>query len=209
MNIYYVIPARKGSKGLPNKNRILLQYTIQKIPEDYYSNVIITTDDEEIKNQCGSFRVIDRPGELANDTANIRDVLIHASQGMREKDLIVMLYLPYPEREWNEVLDAIDFFVTYKCKSMLCRKEVMTHPYLCVYESGKQVVKHDLYRRQDYPKCYEISHYIAIAIVEELHNLNKNLYNIDTFYYDIQDVIDVDTEEDLKRYEDSISNLDG
>ena len=200
MNIYYVIPARKGSKGLPEKNRILFEYTFKTIPKDYWSNVIVTTDDEEIKNMCEGVKVMDRPEELANDTASMKDVLVNVSDGMRNEDVLITLYLTYPERTFEEVENAIQFFVDYKARSLLCRKEVKTHPYLCIYESGKQVVRHDLYRRQDYPKCYEISHYIAICKVEELPLLNKNLYNIDTFYYDIKDVIDVDTPEDLNEY---------
>lgn len=205
--IYYVIPARAGSKGLPKKNQMLFKHTFGKIPSNYWSNVIVTTDDEEIKKMAEGVKVVHRPEELANDTANIRDVLIHASDGMRDEDIIVMLYLTYPERTFEEVKCALKFFMEYKCCSLLCRKETKTHPYMCVYESGKQVVRHDQYRRQDYPKCYEISHYIAICKVKELKNLNKNLYNIDTFYYDIQDVIDVDTQEDLNEY--SLSNAIG
>ena len=205
--IYYVIPARKGSKGLPNKNQILFNYTFSIIPEEYWSNVIVTTDDEKIKEMAQDVTVIDRPDELANDTASIKDVLLHASVDMKESDIIVMLYLTYPERTFEEVECALKFFFEYKAESLLCRKETKTHPYLCVYESGRQVVKHNKYRRQDYPKIYEISHYIAIVKVKKLKDLNNNIYNIDTFYYDIGDVIDVDTMEDLRRYENSTSDI--
>ena len=46
-----IIPARKGSKGLPGKNRLLLEHTISKIPEIYKKDVIVTTDDESIIEQ--------------------------------------------------------------------------------------------------------------------------------------------------------------
>ena len=49
-NAWFVIPARKGSKGLPGKNRILLKYTIDTIPKDYHKKVIVSTDDIEIIN---------------------------------------------------------------------------------------------------------------------------------------------------------------
>ena len=43
-----VIPARKGSKGVPFKNRKLLNHTLKIIPEFLKKDIIITTDDEEI-----------------------------------------------------------------------------------------------------------------------------------------------------------------
>jgi CMP-N-acetylneuraminic acid synthetase len=66
---------------------------------------------------------------------------------------------------------------------------------------GKQIFKHDLYRRQDYPKVFEISHYICIFKVSELKNLNKNLYNEETHFYKLEKKIDVDRKEDLENYE--------
>ena len=44
----FIIPARKDSKGLPGKNRILLQHTIEQIPKELEGDVIVTTDDEHI-----------------------------------------------------------------------------------------------------------------------------------------------------------------
>ena len=62
---------------------------------------------------------------------------------------------------------------------------------------GSQLVKHNLYRRQDYPAVFEISHYVCIFNVNELTNLNNNLYNDETFFFKIDDVVDVDTKTDL------------
>jgi hypothetical protein len=67
-------------------------------------------------------------------------------------------------------------------------------------DRGSQIVDHDLYRYQDYPEVFEISHYIAIQEVGELPNLNRNLYNEDTVFYPIENVIDVDYEEDFEKF---------
>lgn len=197
--IYYVIPAREGSKGLKHKNRKLFNYTISIIPKEYYSNVIVTTDDNEIKKMANGFKVIDRPEHLSNDTASIKDVLMHVSGEMKEDDLIVMLYLTYPKRVFEHVRSAIKYFYDNNAKSLLCKEEVKTHPYLCIYDDGSQIVTHNLYRRQDYPTCYEISHYIAIVKVSEIKNLNNNIYNNETVFYHIDRVIDVDTIQDFER----------
>jgi CMP-N-acetylneuraminic acid synthetase len=65
---------------------------------------------------------------------------------------------------------------------------------------GEQLRPHNLYRRQDYPKVFEISHFIAIFNVDELENLNDNLYNNNTIFYPIKDIIDVDTKNDLDKF---------
>ena len=89
-------------------------------------------------------------------------------------------------------------------KTLTCCVEPKTHPYLCLYkkegEKGEQVVKHDLYRRQDYPECYEVSHFVCIFQVEEIQKLNKNMYNESTIFYKIDNDIDVDHENDLKEF---------
>ena len=117
-----------------------------------------------------------------------------------------MLYLTYPERTWTDIEAALNFFIDNKAKSLLCRVEPKSHPYLCMFSEdgnkGKQIVEHNLYRRQDYPECFELSHFICIFRANELEKLNKNLYNKDTIFYKIKRPVDVDTKEDLKRYYD-------
>jgi hypothetical protein len=62
---------------------------------------------------------------------------------------------------------------------------------------GQQLIQHNLYRRQDYPLVFEISHYIAIFNVSHVSELNNNLYDNETFFFKINDVTDVDTKVDL------------
>ena len=66
---------------------------------------------------------------------------------------------------------------------------------------GQQLFPHDMYRRQQYPPVFEISHYIAIMRRGELDKLGSNLYNEDTLYYGINPgTVDVDSKEDLLKY---------
>lgn len=207
--VYYIIPARKGSKGFPQKNRKLLQYTLANIPDRVLPRVIISTDDEQLIKQVSDtdVKVLKREACLATDNASTRDVLIDVANKLNfdDKDIFVLLYLTYPERTYDDISLALSFFQESNASSLLCRKNVMTHPYLCMFETqyhkGEQIVKHNEYRRQDYPIVFEISHFIGIFKVSELNNLNKNLYNENTIYHRINDnVIDVDSEEDLQRF---------
>lgn len=82
-----IIPARGGSKGLPRKNvlplcgRPLLAWTVLAALEACGNeNVFVTTDDAEIASVAIRFgaKVVDRPAEIAGDTASSEDALIHA-----------------------------------------------------------------------------------------------------------------------------------
>ena len=64
-----IIPARKGSKGVPFKNRELLLLTLETIPENIRSSCIISTDDDFIKKEAISleFIVHDRTDDVSKD----------------------------------------------------------------------------------------------------------------------------------------------
>jgi N-acylneuraminate cytidylyltransferase len=87
MTIVTIIPARGGSKGIPQKNlqilanKPLIAHSIldaqeSKLVEQCY----VSTDDPQIakiSQQYGA-KIIMRPGELANDTASSESALLHA-----------------------------------------------------------------------------------------------------------------------------------
>ena len=64
-----IIPARKGSKGVPLKNRKLLNYTLETIPEEYKKDIIISTNDEEIikEAQNKNINFVQRSEKLSDD----------------------------------------------------------------------------------------------------------------------------------------------
>lgn len=207
--IKYVIPARRNSKGLPFKNRKLITYTLDSLPRNILNDVILTTDDEkllEIGLDYG-IKCVNRDPSLAQDETSTKDVILDLkNRGLiNDHEIVVMLYLTYPQRNWLDILGALEFFNKNNGKSLLCRKELNgTHPYLYLLEvndfMGRQLVPHNLYRRQDYPKVFEISHFISVFNVSELNDLNNNLYNNNTIFYPIDDIIDVDTEKDLNKF---------
>jgi CMP-N-acetylneuraminic acid synthetase len=205
MTTYYVIPARKGSRGFPNKNRKLFNDTFSKIPVKLHDKVIITTDDDYIIDlvKDTSVKVVKRSSELSGDKVSIKPVLqdVVKQVGLNDDDIIILLYLTYPERTWKQINLCKSFMLEMNGRSLLCGQDVKSHPHLCLYKSGfrgRQVIKHDLYRRQDYPEVFELSHYVGVCYVSELSNLNYNLYNDSTIYYHLNArVIDVDYESDL------------
>lgn len=203
----YVVPARVGSKGLPYKNRKLIPMTLSALKD--FDNVYITTDDEWIKEKYQKeYQIIDRPMELGSDQASMKDVLIHVKDVLKPSDdtLIVCLYPTYPERSGKDIERAIEFFKYMGGRSMLCsQKYEGVSPYLMMFPTwgyrGEQVINHNLYRRQDYPNVFVLSHFIVMMYADELPKLNLNLYNDKTIFMPIDDVIDVDTADDLMKVE--------
>jgi CMP-N-acetylneuraminic acid synthetase len=201
---YYLIPARKGSKGFPNKNRKLFSQTVNIIPPELYSQVILASDDKVLLNQAVDlgWKTVVRSPENAADTAPPTDFmnLVISELNLQPEDTIVLLYLTYPYRQWNEVEQIISFFEEIEAKSLLCCQPVLSHPYLCIQQDGfygKFIVDHQLHRRQDYPTYYEVSHYVCVYTVSEVSSLKPNLYNDQTIFYPISRVVDVDLPTDI------------
>ena len=200
-----VVPARSGSKGAPHKNRVLIQSTLSIVPESMRTHTIITTDDEVIIGAYqGSYTVHRRSTVASSDTASMKSVMLEViDTGLLEAERVIVLYPTYPTRVWDDVLGAIDFFERSAAESLLCRiPHIGQSPYLLMHpvgeRHGRQVIEHDLYRRQDYLPVFELSHCVCIFSVAAIHELNQNLYNRGTVFMDMCKKVDVDTEQDMR-----------
>ncbi len=120
MNIFCVIPARGGSKGLKNKNikpflgRPLLYYTIKAAQESRLIDTIAVSTDcpriARVARSCG-VPVIPRPKEYATDHAPIELALQHAVEYVRatrgyKPDIVVWLQPNLPLRKKGQI-DAV------------------------------------------------------------------------------------------------------
>ncbi|WP_022889845.1 acylneuraminate cytidylyltransferase [Agromyces italicus] len=88
-----IIPARGGSKGLPGKNLMRLggvSLVGRAIAAAHAARsvgaVVVTTDDDEIARvaRAAGATVVDRPAELAGDTASSESALLHALDELEE-----------------------------------------------------------------------------------------------------------------------------
>lgn len=116
-----VIPARGGSKGLPGKNikelcgKPLIVYTIETaLKSKIFDKVIVSTDSleiAEIAKKAGAEIPFLRPKELATDTADSMDVLIHAIKFLEEKgekfDYIMKLQPTSPLRTEEDIRKSV------------------------------------------------------------------------------------------------------
>jgi CMP-N,N'-diacetyllegionaminic acid synthase len=138
-----VIPARGGSKGLPDKNiknlhdKPLLAWTIETAhASDYIDDVIVSTDDLKIKEialEYGAEVPFIRPDNLASDTASSIDVVEHAINELansgRAFDIVVMLEPTSPLREASDIDKALSQLNESDAGAIVsvCKSEA-THP---------------------------------------------------------------------------------
>ena len=134
-----VIPARKGSKGLKNKNlkklngAPLIFHTIQVAQKcKEISKVLISTDNEKIiklyKNEKKVLILSRRPKKLSSDHSKSIDVYLHT---IREYEILnntkvhsFCAMLPtHPIRSQKEIDNAIKFFYKKKAKFLITVKE--------------------------------------------------------------------------------------
>jgi len=118
--IIAIIPAKGGSKRLPNKNMVILngrpmlEYAIDYVKDcDLINDFYISTDSDDIENFALNLgvKVIRRPVSLGGETPII-DVYKHALNNMKNKDLVTILAGIQPDHPDRNIslYDAIKIF---------------------------------------------------------------------------------------------------
>jgi N-acylneuraminate cytidylyltransferase len=188
MRILYLIPARKGSKGLPGKNtkllgdKPLIEYSIEFALNNLNTDdaLCISTNDEaviEIAKSKGISIPFIRPEELANDNASSHDVIIHAINHYEKLnqtfEVVLLLQPTSPFRIQddfihliNEYDDTIDMVVSVKLA-----KE---NPYFTLFEEneGGFLVKSkfgNYTSRQECPAVYSLNGSMYLINAKSLH----------------------------------------
>lgn len=124
MRILSVIPARAGSKGIPNKNiRIigghpLIYYSIKNaIQSDYITDVIVSTDSEEVRiiSQQMGVKCHWRDAALCGDSITLDTVIADAIPKDVEWDYIVTMQPTSPTLS----VDTLDKAIVYAIENNL------------------------------------------------------------------------------------------
>lgn len=205
-----IIPARSGSKGVPNKNIIdfcgkpLMVYAIDEAKKaGIFDRIIVSTDSEKyakIATDAGA-EVVMRPPELATDTASSYVVIKHVLEGLDTPcDYFVLLQVTSPMRTAQHILEAttmyeqniknIDFVVSVK------ESDVPSHYIFPIDEDN--TLKHfnpsNATRRQDMAKEYCLNGAVYIGAPDKYIE-NGNFYTDRTLAYKMSEVdsVDIDT----------------
>jgi CMP-N,N'-diacetyllegionaminic acid synthase len=137
-----VVPARGGSKGIPNKNIVdiggnpLIKYTIDAaLGSAMLTNCVISTDSDviaDVAKSCGALVPFKRPEYLSDDRAQSLPVMQHAVEFMEveqgyQYDLVIMLQPTTPLRETKDIDNAINLLLDTGANSVISVVEVEGH----------------------------------------------------------------------------------
>jgi CMP-N-acetylneuraminic acid synthetase len=127
MKTVAIIPARSGSKRLPNKNKkeflgcMLISWTIEQALDcDFINEIVISTNDKDILDIEKSIenypriRLHKRPEKYAQDDSPMTDVVIDCLNGYPLDTDIILLQPTSPLRDSTDILIAWNLYQANK-----------------------------------------------------------------------------------------------
>lgn len=216
--IIAIIPARGNSKRLPRKNikllagKSLIAYSIEAAKKSkYIDRIIVSTENKEIAGISKKWgaEVINRPEDLATDTAKTMDVIFHLLDVLKKEkyypEIIVLLQPTSPLRTFQDINSAVELFLKKKCRSVISVFKAESNfwwafrtknDYLEPFFGWKKFFS----RSQDLSKLYIPNGAIYIATLETLKKYKSFYAKKDILSYIMprERSIDIDYEIDLK-----------
>lgn len=224
MKVLGLIPARGGSKGVPNKNikllngKPLIQYTSDiALQSNLLAKVIVSTDDKKIKNIAEKLDLkvpFVRPEYLSNSNSPTLPVVKHALEFYKAMninfDAVCLLQVTSPLRSLDFLNSCLNKFINNDCDSLISVKKVPDHfnPHWCFepdIEGYLKIATGDntiISRRQDLPNSYYRDGSIYITRSDVI--INKNSLFGDKVLYEINPEtrdLNIDTLEDWEKAE--------
>ncbi len=217
-----IIPARKGSKGIPGKNMIdlggrpLLDYTMATAEHcRQLDRIILSTDmPDAIIWATENYQRIEvpfvRPGHLAESATSSVDVVLHAVDFLEAEEgarveAIVLLQPTCPFRRADEVEAAISLFQAKKFASLIGVSRVWHHPSDYVYRNSKHT---DAFRyvfrkpawkqRQDFPEVLFMTGALYICRTDYLRE-TRSFLDQKSYLFSMAEetMVDIDSPFDL------------
>jgi CMP-N-acetylneuraminic acid synthetase len=222
-SVLALIPARAGSKGVPNKNiRVfrdhpIVAYSIAAaVLSRQIDRVIVTTDSEEIADvarKYGAEVPFLRPAEYAGDDSPDIEFVAHAIEWLYKNEgkipeYIVHLRPTSPLRDWNVIDEAIHAIKENPQASALRSCSVCVHsPYKWFARGENGYLKPLLdgvtndganMPRQRFPEVYAPNGYVDVLKTEFVVQ-NGLLHGESLMPFLTREVPDIDAEEDFNR----------
>lgn len=172
MDVLGIILARAGSKGLPGKcvrsllGRAVIEYTYDHaLASRRLTAIVLSTDCERAQDLArkAGIEVIDRPTELATDTATVDATARHAIETWEQRHggpvgIAVLLYGNIPVRPPDLIDRAIEHLIESRADSVRSVAPVTKqHPDWVHRLDGDRMTQfrtNSIYRRQDLEPLY-------------------------------------------------------
>ena len=223
MKILCTICARAGSKGVTNKNlrpinsKPLIVYSIeQALATKLFDQIVVSSDSAEIRGVAlanGATHAVERPFELASDTAPKLPAIRHCVESSEKKfgqfEVIIDLDATAPLRNPEDILGALELLKTTNSDNVITGTPAHRSPYFNLVETNEQGIVHlskqpraAVDRRQDSPECFDMN---ASIYVWRRHALfeNETLFTKSTrlFVMPRERSIDIDSQADFDMVE--------
>lgn len=174
MNILAIIPARKGSKGVPMKNiqkilgRPIIEYPIISAKKSKFVNkIVVSTDSQKIAKiveTMGAEVPFLRPKKLSLDATPELDVIKHTLKFLKTNqsyipDIVITLHATNPFVTSSMIDRSIKMLKSSDADLIIGVHQIKTHPYRSFwYRNGylKRFNKNfnKYYQRQKFPPLY-------------------------------------------------------
>ena len=205
MKIVAVIPARAGSKGIPNKNirlingKPLIYYSIQNAKKSQYiTDIVVTTDSSEIKviAQQMDVNYRDRDKSLSGDSVTLDSVIYDAVKDLKV-DYVITMQPTSPTLKVETLDRAIKYAIENDLDTVI---SVINKAHLSwgVDENGKYLpnYKERLNRQYLPPNFMETGAFVIskASVVNANTRIGKQ---VSVFEISEDEAIDIDSFEDL------------
>lgn len=204
--ILAVIPARAGSKGIPNKNiRIiggypLIHYSIKNaLNSQYITDVIVSTDSQEVRiiaQQMGASCKW-RDASLCGDAVTLDAVIADAVPNDTKWDYVVTMQPTSPTLKVETLDKAIAYAIENDLDTLI---SAINAPHLSWgIKDGKKVPNYtERLNRQYLPPCYLETGAFVISKASVVTPQTRIGANVDVFEVPENESQDVDTFADLR-----------
>lgn len=215
------ICARGGSKGVANKNlrdllgRPLIAHTIgQARASGLFERIAVSSDSAAILEAAGRYgadELVERPAELATDTAAKVPAIRHCVETVEARsgcryDTLVDLDATAPLRLVEDIVGAVRLLEEKGAANVITAAPARRSPYFNLVEVGTDGVARlskplpaAIVRRQDAPQCYDMNASIYVWRHDALFE-DPPIFKQDTalFVMPEERSVDIDSELDFR-----------
>lgn len=181
-NTIVLVPARAGSKGVPQKNskpfaggkslvERAVEIGLQLFPKE---RIVLSTDDPELLAQGQNYgiQLINRDEQLASDTAGMLEVMLDAiDKQERTPEYLLLLQPTSPFRTVQHLEEAFELFQDGD-DAVVAVNEPAGHPFYTLFQEENGYIskfqKNAVVRRQDLPPMYDVNGLLYLFRVSEL-----------------------------------------
>jgi YrbI family 3-deoxy-D-manno-octulosonate 8-phosphate phosphatase len=159
MSVIAFIPARGGSKSIPEKNiksfcgKPLIYWNLNELQKSDVDEIVVATDSDNIKSVVESFnfskvKVYDRSSENSQDTSSTESVMIEYinSSGLSASDIFMLVQATSPFTQTSHFNQGLELFKKHDSILTCCESKRF------LWKNGK-TLNYDIYnrpRRQDH-----------------------------------------------------------